>query len=569
MVSSIVIPLRRRAWFFIPWAALMLVASTHCGIRTGARDASLAAGDFPCDTGSDCPEAESPCLIGLCIDGQCALTEGPPGPAPEGLQKSGDCERLFCEETGDVLTQRNPDDIPDDDGNACTDAICGDHGPAHVPSAAQTNCGDFGNFCSGTGHCGVCLPGEGRCKNHDVMTCSQKGQWTVATVCRSTDRLCSQGRCVAMMDFELGSAHGCARFEGGTVRCWGADSHGQLGRGGVATALAETWPVPPADIAFGVRHACARHADGTVWCWGNNESGQLGRGDEKPDNTPAIVPHLKSVTAVAVGESHSCALAKGQVWCWGRNDRGQLGTGGPPQALSALRWTRRQTRGRPQPTPLVGVNKAISSALGPEHTCIARGEKLHCWGLLPFALSPAPSEAKPAAKTTVRKSPRAVSKTLAPRLIRGLSNVRQLGCGDHHCCAVRSGGDIMCWGDNGVQQLGDGTKTNRFAPVAVGGMGPVTHLAVGSRFACAQTKGGHVMCWGDNEYGQLGHGSAMTRGSAHRVRGLQEVRRLRAGSHFACASTTSGTLKCWGDNAAHQLGGLHGSPSREPMSVQW
>ncbi len=546
-----------------------MIASMNCGIRTGVRDASLVAGDFPCDTGSDCPEAESPCLIGLCIDGQCAFTEGPAGPAPEGLQGSGDCERLFCDENGEMHTLRNPDDAPDDDGNACTDAICGDDGPAHVPSAAQTNCGDSGHFCSGTGHCGVCLPGEGRCKEHDVMNCSQKGQWTVETVCRSTDRLCSLGRCVTMMDFDLGSAHGCARFEGGTVRCWGADARGQLGRGGVATALSETWPVPPADIAFGRRHACARHADGTVWCWGNNDWGQLGRGDETPDNAPAIVPQLKSVTAVAVGASHSCALAKGKIWCWGRNDRGQLGSGAPPKEIAALRWAPRQSRGTHQPQPLVGVIQANASSLGPEHTCIEQGEKHHCWGVLPFALSPAPSEPKPTPETTPRMPPRAVATTTPLRLIRGLSNVRQLACGDHHCCAVRSGGDVRCWGANGVQQLGDGTKTNRFAPVAVEGIGAVTHIALGSRFACAQSKDGHVACWGSNEYGQLGNGSATISGAADRVAGLQKVRRIRAGSHFACASTTNGALKCWGDNAAHQLGGPHASPIREPMTVQW
>ena len=38
------------------------------------------------------------------------------------------------------------------------------------------------------------------------------------------------------------------------------------------------------------------------------------------------VPGLKNVTAVALGEKHTCALTNtGAVWCWGLNDRGQLG----------------------------------------------------------------------------------------------------------------------------------------------------------------------------------------------------------------------------------------------------
>jgi hypothetical protein len=34
---------------------------------------------------------------------------------------------------------------------------------------------------------------------------------------------------------------------------------------------------------------------------------------------------LNTVTAVAAGNKHTCAIADGTTRCWGLNDRGQLG----------------------------------------------------------------------------------------------------------------------------------------------------------------------------------------------------------------------------------------------------
>jgi alpha-tubulin suppressor-like RCC1 family protein len=78
-----------------------------------------------------------------------------------------------------------------------------------------------------------------------------------------------------------GSFHACAIRRDGRVRCWGRSHVGQLGR--TATRDFSTVPVTvdgvaqAAGISVGGRHACAVLVDGTVKCWGSNETGQLGR----------------------------------------------------------------------------------------------------------------------------------------------------------------------------------------------------------------------------------------------------------------------------------------------------
>ena len=67
-----------------------------------------------------------------------------------------------------------------------------------------------------------------------------------------------------------------------TVRCWGANSNGQVGDGStinrrVATAVPNLAGV--AQIALGGNASCARLTDGSVRCWGSNAAGQLGVGD--------------------------------------------------------------------------------------------------------------------------------------------------------------------------------------------------------------------------------------------------------------------------------------------------
>lgn len=76
-----------------------------------------------------------------------------------------------------------------------------------------------------------------------------------------------------------------------------------------------------ASLGVGASHACALLADGTVRCWGQNYSGQIGRPrSETGANvaTPQVVAGLPKVSALAVGGYGACALSVAEeLHCWG------------------------------------------------------------------------------------------------------------------------------------------------------------------------------------------------------------------------------------------------------------
>lgn len=120
---------------------------------------------------------------------------------------------------------------------------------------------------------------------------------------------------------------------GGGVRCWGSNDSGQLGDG---TTADTSTPVDVSGLGNSVRaiaaggaHTCALMAEGGVKCWGANSAGQLGSGIDSNSSVPVDVSGLEGgVTALAAGGAHTCAVGSGGgVKCWGSNAYAQLGTG--------------------------------------------------------------------------------------------------------------------------------------------------------------------------------------------------------------------------------------------------
>lgn len=333
-----------------------------------------------------------------------------------------------------------------------------------------------------------------------------------------------------------GEQHTCARTTAGGIKCWGANTNGQLGDGTTTQRLTAVnvsgMTSGVSAISTGNFHTCARTTSGGMKCWGNNGQGQLGDGTSTQRLTPVDVSGLTSgATAIAPGLSHTCALTiGGRVKCWGENYTfGRLGDG--------------TTLQRTTPIYLSGLTNGSSPIdAGGFHSCvrtISGGAK--CWGYNAYS----------------QLGDGTSTQRLTPVNVTGLtSGVTAISAGYLHTCALTTAGGVKCWGYNGNGQLGDGTTSTRLTALDVSGLiSGVIAITTGTRHTCALTTSGGVKCWGQNAYGQLGDGTTTQRLTPVDVSGLTSgVVAISAGEQHTCAWMVAGGIKCWGNNGNGQLG---------------
>lgn len=263
-----------------------------------------------------------------------------------------------------------------------------------------------------------------------------------------------------------------------------------------------------AQIAFGGRFGWARFPTGEVAFWGRHQRFTM-------------VPLARGALHLDTRGSAGCIVtAAREVVCWS-------------EAASKS----------PDFEKVTGVVGAASVAVAQENACARlRSGDVVCWMLGADHIDPSSKAAMDAV---------------------------ELVAGGKHFCARRGGGSVVCWGDNESGQLGAGapeeagvpvSSVGLDTPVTIGGSGDVAGLAAGAEHTCALRRGGDVVCWGKNDLGQLGDGTTIPTGFPVRVSGLGDVAQIVGGAYHTCARSRDGPVSCWGSNSSGQIGNTtHGS----------
>ncbi|CAN5746099.1 hypothetical protein BH11MYX3_BH11MYX3_25460 [soil metagenome] len=145
--------------------------------------------------------------------------------------------------------------------------------------------------------------------------------------------------------------------------------------------------------------------------------------------------------------------------------------------------------------------------------------------------------------------------------------VTDVAIGHRYICQLKYDHTIWCSGTNGSGELGTGMSSMMpvATPVQVVEAGTpmtdVTHLRGGYEFTCAVRTNGNVWCWGRGNQGQLGNGAAMPIDSITPVRvvkqngePLSNIVQIDSGYSHTCARDTNGDVWCWGRNSSAELG---------------
>lgn len=139
--------------------------------------------------------------------------------------------------------------------------------------------------------------------------------------------------------------------------------------------------------------------------------------------------------------------------------------------------------------------------------------------------------------------------------------------GAAHTCALSSGGQAYCWGDNTDGELGSGQHTDMNSPNPVAGDLVFLNIDAGVSLTCGATETGEAYCWGANDHGQLGNAAMAKSFVPVAVTGGLRFRSVVAAETHACGVGEDGLAYCWGDNDEGQLGTGDTASSPRPLPV--
>jgi alpha-tubulin suppressor-like RCC1 family protein len=394
-----------------------------------------------------------------------------------------------------------------------------------------------------------------------------------------------------------GGGYTCALLSGGHAKCWGMNQSGELGNGKTTQSRV---PVEVKGIE-GARaidttywdeenSTCVLLAGGSVKCWGGNSDGQLGSSeaaDSDSSLSPVTVTGLTNATAIAGSDFERCALlATGRVKCWGNpdlydyepipikgvSDAKAISVGFGFGCAVIRGGTVRCWSVNPAASKVDGISNAKTISSSSSAACaLVSGGKVRCWGDgTDGVLGNGTASGDSGIPSIWANGPVDVKGITGATSVSGGGNGN---LGGHVCATIKAGG-VACWGSNSSGELGNGVSGARLSPVRVVGISNATGISAGSWDTCARLANRQVKCWGLNNKGQLGNKSTSHHFRVYvesptgaggfedadvsptpvTVRLVGNATAVSFGRFHACALLDSGAVRCWGSGERGQLG---------------
>lgn len=266
----------------------------------------------------------------------------------------------------------------------------------------------------------------------------------------------------------------------------------------------------------------------------------------KPTSTSSLtLPTVSDffVTPVTAGSNFACGNMDGTLVCWGTNSVGQLGRG-----------TTSTSEAEPAAVQLTGAYLSISA--GSQHVCITRNPQTfaysaQCWGSNAHGQLGDGTEIDRNVPTNVNNA--------------NITIYNSFAGGAGHNCGITNAQQLLCWGSNGMGQLGVGDTTARSIPAKVLDPAGETNAAwltatAGDENTCGITSFSNVYCWGYGFQGTNGNGDSMvltnlySPASPINLGSMTNPQYIAGVGDTMYAWNTSGEMAVWGDNFYGQCG---------------
>ena len=243
---------------------------------------------------------------------------------------------------------------------------------------------------------------------------------------------------------------------------------------------------------------------------------------------------------ISSGDTWNLALkSDGTVWAWGLNEYGVMANGTVKYAQF--------------PTQIKGLKDIVQvNAKSNFGMALDNNGRIWVWGK-------EYSNEEETDKTNKMDNSNAIftSKDATPKVIRDISDVKEIDGYGNTAIAVKKDGTVWSW-DNSRINI---DKKNTVAPKQVQGISDVKSIAMGktynnndSYFAIALKNDGTVWDWGDSKNGYIQRINKNKESEPQQVLYLKDVTKIDAGEDVLLALDKEGTVWSWGDKENGKLG---------------